>query len=151
MMEAEIMRSMSCIMLGLEYGTGGRAESGEGKGGDTYNPCITSPSIHKPSGYLASSLDDQEGTETLHKLENRARISQGLVPSSQGHGFQQTPVTEEPFGPGSMVLLSGEAAHGPGDPVGAIRIDGETVQGPYQQAGYDEPLGGLESLHEGPS
>lgn len=50
-----------------------------------------------------------------------------------------------------MVFLGAETTHGPGDPVRTIRIDGEAVQGPYQQAGDDEPLGGLECLHKGPS
>lgn len=50
-----------------------------------------------------------------------------------------------------MVFLGAEAADGSRNPVGAVGVDGEAVQRPYQQTGDDQPLGGLEGFHEGPS
>lgn len=82
-------------------------------------------------------------------MEDGARIAQDLVPRTEGDRFDEATIAEDPFGPGGVLSMA-QSANSPRYPVGAACIDGEVVQGPDQEGGYDNPLGRLQHLGQGP-
>lgn len=112
-----------------------------GRRASTYNPCVTAPSVDKPSCDLASGLYHQKTAEALKQLEDGARVAQSLVPTAQCKVLKQTALSKEPFMPTIRVLRNGaNMTQCSRDPVGRARVDREAIQSPDQQRRQNDPL-----------
>ena len=99
---------------------------------------------------MSRGLDDQQTAEALGKLEDGGTVSQRLIPGGNGRALQQPLATEDPlmdrfeFGPAAAKRLLRPARI-----VG--RVDGELIQTPDQQGGYDEPLCASDDVTQRPA
>lgn len=116
----------------------------------TYHPGVASASVDQPPCNLANSLDNQQCAEPFEELEDRACVSQHIIPNAQHYCLHHAVLAKQPLSPACAFRLE-DPAESPFYPTGAPRIDGKLSQRPNEQRRDNNPLCQAEEGSHGPA